>query len=762
MHRKFSRVTLQFILSMICVAVLLPAIGSAQGLLVDVSPDHSVRLPRPIIIWRPHPHPRPIPRPTPPPASYKIKELSVQAKISDQVAKVQVSQSFVNTGSRQMEVCFVFPLPYDGAVDRLTLLVDGKEYDAKLLDAKAARKMYEDIVRKNKDPALLEWLGSGMFKTSVFPVPPGAERKVTLRYSQLCRKNQGLTEFLFPLSTAKYTSHAVEKVTFQVAIESSAKIKNVYSPTHAIETKRPDNRHAVIKFTATNEVPTSDFRLFYDIGKKQVGATVMSYRPDGDDDGYYLLLASPEIKAADAEPSKKTVVFVVDRSGSMSGKKIEQAKGALQFVLNNLHEGDLFNIVAYDSEVESFRPELQKYDDKTRQAALGFVEGVYAGGSTNIAGALKSALSQLKDSSRPNFVIFLTDGLPTVGETNESKIVVASKSENEVRARVFAFGVGYDVNSRLLDRLARTNFGQSEYVRPDEDIEASVGRLYNRIGAPVMTDVAIKFDVENHKPERGPVVNRVYPRDVYDLFAGEQLVQVGRYKQPGDAKVVVTGSVGGERQKLDFPAKLTKNSGDETNAFIEKIWAMRRVGEIIDEIDLKGKNDELVKELVALATRHGILTPYTSFLADENSNHRDIARTTEAASERLGALDRADGISGFAQRRAKGELQRSAQAPAASGPGNAAGGGAFYYSETEGKKVAVNTVRNVGSKTFFLREGRWVDSTATAVQEKSPIRVERYSDDYFELVSKYGKTAAQYLAINEPVIVVLGDKAYSF
>ena len=210
---------------------------------------------------------------------------------------------------------------------------------------------------------------------------------------------------------------------------------------------------------------------------------------EGSDDGYFLLLASPEIKSADAERPKKTVISAIDRSGSMSGQKIEQAKNAAKFVLNNLREGDLFNIIAFDSEVESWKPELQKYNDETRKAALGFVEGIYAGGSTNINGALTKPLGQLNDSSRPNFVIFLTDGIPTVGETNEAKIIANAKSNNHVHARIFDFGVGYDLNSRLLDKLARENFGLSEYVRPNEDIERAVAALYNRIGSPVMTGV---------------------------------------------------------------------------------------------------------------------------------------------------------------------------------------------------------------------------------------------------------------------------------
>jgi len=782
----------------VLVVFLASALAHGQGLLVVVDPGQQVRLPRPIIIWPPPhpprpPHPPwPRPVPPPPPATYKIQELDVNARLIDQVAQVQVSQSFVNTGSRQLEVCFIFPLPYDGAVDQMTLLVDGKEYPAKLMNADEARRMYEDIVRKNKDPALLEWMGTGLFKTSVFPVPPGAKRTVSLRYSQLCRQQEGLTDFLFPLSTAKYTSHAVEKVHIRATIESQEEIKNVYSPTHAVNIKRPDDRHATLEYTAENEVPTSDFRLFYDVGKGKVSTRVLSYRPDKQEDGYFLLLASPEIKAPDEKRPKKTVVFVVDRSGSMSGKKIEQARAALKFVLENLRKGDLFNIVAYDSEVESFRPELQKFDDDTRKAALGFIEGIYAGGSTNIDGALRAALGQLQDSSRPSYVLFLTDGLPTAGVTNEMQIVDNAREANEVRARIFSFGVGYDVNSRLLDKLVRSNHGQSEYVRPDEDIEDRVSRLYRRIESPVMTDVQIEFVLDEVKTEEGKPVNRVYPKDSFDLFAGEQLVVVGRYKKSGAAKVIVSGSVGGREQKLDFPAELTRKSKDETFAFVEKLWAVRRVGEILDEIDLKGKNDELVKELIDLATRHGILTPYTSFLADENTNVRDVASNVRRADSRLLALDRASGAEGFHQRAFKGHMQRAAQAapsaayPAA-GPGmmGSGRGGGFGYGAgmpaqapggvaaqdpairapelaeaDEEMQTAVQTVRNIGNRAFYLRDGRWVDSTVTEVQEKHAVRVKQFSDEYFELARRHGRNLSQYMVFDEPVLVNLEDQAY--
>lgn len=755
-------------LSLIFIALLgfTPA-ALAQGVLVDVRIDHPVRLPRPI----PMP-PRPIPQP---PSSYKIDSIEVNAKLTDQVARVQVSQEFENTGSVQMEVSFMFPLPYDGAIDQLTLLVDGKEFQAKLLSKEDARRRYEEIVRKNRDPALLEWVGNGMFQTNVFPIPAGAKRTVTLRYSQLLRKNYGLTDFIFPLSTAKYTSEPVGKVKFQLAIESSAPIKNIYSATHALEIERPDKTHAVVKYEAKKTVPGEDFRLFFDTGEESVAASVVSYRPKSNEDGYFLLLSSPEVKTADAKPMPKTVVFVVDRSGSMSGEKIEQAKGAAKFVLNNLREGDLFNIVAYDSEISTFKSELQKFNADTRAAATGFINGLYAGGSTDIHGALKRALGMLADNNRPTYILFLTDGLPTSGETGEATIVKHAEEANHVHARVFAFGVGYDVNSRLLDKLARTNFGLSQYVRPNENIEATVSALYRKIGAPVMTGVKLAVDVENDS-NGAPAVNRLYPKGEFDLFAGDQVVLVGRYHTSGKAKVKLTGKIGDDEKSFDFPADLVAKSDDDTNAFVAKLWATRRVGDIIDEIDLKGRNEELVKELVALATEHGIITPYTSFLADEHSDVRATAVNRGRAFSEVDALGDTSGQFGFEQRRAKLEFQSASQAPAAKASGSAgsapaglrgAGGGYFggnveYFDAKKNTHELAANCRQIGRKTFFQRGDRLVDSTVTEAQEKTAKKIERYSREYFDLVEKYGKHVAQYLALDDQICINLGGETYQW
>jgi Ca-activated chloride channel family protein len=765
-------------------AILLPAVCQAQVIIIE---QHRRYIP---------PSP-PIVRPTPVPSSYVIRSVDVQTSIKDQAAKIQVSQVFRNTGSTTLEAQFMFPLPDDASISGLTLLVDGKELAGRLLKKEEARAIYEDIVRRQRDPALLEYMGQGMFQTSVFPIPAQAERTVEIRYSQLLKKENGLIDFLLPIGSTKHSSKPVETLNVTVRVEASDQIKTVYSPSHQLEIQRPDNTHAVCKMTLHNAYSPDDFRLFYGTVNGLVGMNVISYRPSDSDDGYFVLLASPEVKSAVAARTEKTMVFAFDKSGSMSGKKIEQAKEALKFLINQLKPGDTFNVIAYDSAVESFRPELQRADEATIKAALGFADGLYAGGSTNIDGALQTALKMLNDPKRPSYVLFMTDGLPTVGEMNELKITANSKQVNAVNARVFSFGVGFDVNARLLDRLSREHRGQSVYVRPNENIEAHVANLYTKIGSPLMTDLAVNMEFDKAIPPGSATpISRTYPRRLTDLFQGEQLVWVGRYKFGGPIKVTLSGSVAGEQRSFAFPATLVERSLDESNGFVEKLWATRRIGEIIDELDLKGHNHELIDEMVHLSIRHGIITPYTSFLADERVHLADRAENAQrGASLASSSLSRTDGKKGVEQRAFKGRLQAADSSPAAGGFGagngggaggglgglsggararkpmsekdadslkkfNAAKGQAVVTQDEEGEVQVLEAVRNVGQKTYFRKNNQWEDSTVTPEQAKNAIRVTQYSKEYFELASAHGGTLAKYLAFDEPVLVNLGTKTY--
>jgi Ca-activated chloride channel family protein len=754
-------------------AALFPNLAQAQVVLID----HGARITR---------LPPPT-RPAPPPSFYKVRSVDMNVTVKDQIATVQLSQVFQNTSSAVLEAQLLFPMPENAAVSQLTLLVDGKELAGKLMKKEEARAIYESIVRQRRDPALLEYLGQGLFQTSVFPVPPQAERKVEIRYQQLLRNESGLVDLLLPIGTHKHAHHPIESLNVAVRVETAEPLKTVYSPTHTIELSRPDGTHAVCKLTLNNVSNPDDFRLLFGTERGAVGMNVLSYRPKDSEDGFFLMLASPDVRP-DAKPLPKTCVFVIDRSGSMTGQKFEQARGALKFLLQQLRPEDNFNVVVYDSAIESFRPELQRADEATIKAALGFADGLYAGGSTNIDGALQTALNQLTDPKRPSYVLFLTDGLPTVGELNEQRIAAKAKDANKVNARVFNFGVGFDVNSRLLDRISRDHRGQSVFVRPNENIEASVSSLYRKIGSPVLTDIAINVEFDTVVPaSTTPLISRTYPRQLTDLFQGEQLVWVGRYRQAGAAKVTLTGVAADGQKTFAFPANFVAKSNDETFGFVEKLWATRRIGEIIDELDLRGHNQELVDELVRLSVQHGILTPYTSFLADENVRLADASNATRASGLARRELDKAEGAAGFEQRAFKAQLQTAENAPAsnkplsgaggaggsvgrgaASGPvptnrakSNLSGGAADAKSDRFSvvQSEAETNLRQVGQKSFFRKNNQWQDSTVTDEQAKKAIRVRQFSREYFDLAAKHA-ALAKYIAFDEPVLVNLGDTTY--
>lgn len=732
-----------------------PSDAQAQGVLILTG--EGIPLPRPfppIMIVPPTPLPQPV-RPT-----YAVKEVAISATVRDQLATVLVQQVFVNTGSVQGEAQFVLPIPPDSVVDGLTLMIDGKEFPAQILKKEEARARYEAIVRTNRDPALLEWMGWGLIQTSVFPLPAGATRRVDLQYSSLLRKEGDAVDLLIPLAGARFTAKPVEKLSVKVQISATQDIKNLFSSSHPVDVVRPDARTAVVSWTGSSESSAADFRLIYDTNPADVGISLLTYRPDKDDEGYFLLLASPKFEVAAAQRPRKTIQFVLDQSGSMTGAKMEQARGALRFVLNNLNEGDLFNIVAYQSTVQQFRPELEVYNPTTRQAALGYVDSLYAGGGTNIHDALTTALKPLTDKTAPSYVLFLTDGLPTIGEQREPAIAAAARQANVVRARLLTFGVGYDVNSRLLDRLARDNFGASEYVRPNEDIEASVSRVFGKINSPVLTNVQLRVLQPGMSAQLTSNTSRVYPSGEVDLFTGEQLVLVGRYLQSGPATVLLHGVAAGEPKTYEFSPTLAEPQSDSTNAFIARLWATRRIGQIIDELDLNGKNAELLTELTNLATKYGVLTPYTSFLADENARPSSLAlgnadsyREVETQVDRLAETAGRDAVE---LRAAKGFLQR---ARAASGPMIAgsviAGQPGAPANSVSGLRAKVEDTVRQSSAAAVYRRGKLVlqQETAEIDLERDKAQIEqitRFSEAYFELVRLNTQDENQLLSLQQP------------
>ncbi|MBU4224535.1 MAG: VWA domain-containing protein, partial [Chloroflexi bacterium] len=402
-----------------------------------------------IIICDPGPCPGPYPL-TP----LAIKYHHVTVTIRDQVAVTHVDQVFFNPSNIQVEGTYIFPVPLDAAVSNFTLWVDGKPVEGQVLDAEQARQTYEDIVRNMRDPALLEYAGRGAVQARIFPIPPQGERRIELEYSQVLTSDNGLVRYVYPLNTEKFSASPLESVTVNVDIRSSnTPIRAVYSPTHKIAIRRADDRHVTAGYEAANVTPNTDFALYYSPGESEA-FHLLTYRDPTDltdPDGFFLLLLAPRPDAA-AQALPKDILLVLDHSGSMDGEKFQQAQEALRYILRHLNPEDRFNIVTFSTGVETYARNLRPAEEANE--AIAWVNSLSAVGSTDINRALLEAAA-LTNRERPTYLIFLTDGLPTEGETDSQRILDNLASAAPRNLRLFAFGVGYDVDTFLLDSLAQ-------------------------------------------------------------------------------------------------------------------------------------------------------------------------------------------------------------------------------------------------------------------------------------------------------------------
>ncbi|MCX6032605.1 MAG: VIT domain-containing protein [Chloroflexi bacterium] len=698
-----------------------------------------------IIIPRPPPD-----RPTMPwrDIPLTVKYHRVNVTIQDQVATTKVDQVFVNDARFAIEGTYMFPLPEDAAISSFDMWVDGQKVEGKLLGREEARGIYEEIVRSQRDPALLEYVGRGAFQASIFPIPPGAERRIELTYAQVLPQTAGLVHYRYPLNTEKFSARPLSEVAVTVRIEDKNPLRVIYSSSHPVAITRDGDRRATASYEARNVRPDRDFDLYYSVSTDAIAANLLTYKPF-DEDGFFLLLVTPPVRAESAVIAKD-VILVFDVSGSMDGEKLTQAKAAARYVLDHLGETDRFNIVAFSSATRLFAD--RPVGLNRRAEGLDFVNKLTAQGSTDINRALLEALAGA-DKERPTVLIFLTDGLPTMGEINPDRIAANVAANAAKSVRLFAFGVGNEVDTVLLDQLSSGQRGTSAYVKPGQKIDEEVSGFYAKVSAPVLVDVSLEVS--------GVRVEDLYPYPLPDLFAGNQLIVAGRYRGSGPATIKLTGKVNGQPQTTTY-ADLTfvARGGDE---FIPRLWAQRKIGYLLAQIRLKGTKDELVKEVISLSTRYGIVTPYTSFLVQEPQ----LALTQ-------GGRDQLTQGSGAAPAPTAAPGRGGAPvtpAPAPMAPGARAGEQAVQRAEAEkalsssdqaaapapGK--AADQVKQVGDKTFLLVNGVWQDTAFDASRSQAE-SVAFGSERYFQLLAQTPEIG-RYLALGDRVTLLVAGRAYA-
>ena len=510
-----------------------------------------------------------------------IRYHHVTVSIQDQLAVTHVDQVFYNPNDWTIEGTYIFPIPDDAAVSGFTLWVDGQPVEGQVLDATQARQTYEQIVSSMRDPALLEYIGRGAVQARIFPIDPQSERRIELEYTQALPAEGGLVRYIYPLNTEKFSAMPIESVTISVDIQSSTPIRAVYSPSHEVGVSRESDQHVVVGYEAANVLPNTDFALYYSLGETEA-FHLLTYRDPSDSsdpDGFFLVLLAPRINTTD-QVIPKDLLLVLDRSGSMDGEKFQQAQQATRYILDNLNQGDRFNIISFSTGIQMYSSGLRPASEAAE--ARSWLDGLRAEGSTDINRALLEAAAMV-DPERSTYVIFLTDGLPTEGVTDSQSILTNFEAGAPGNLRLFSFGVGYDVDTILLDSLSQDHHGRSTYVQPGMSLDEILSSFYSSISTPVLTNLELDFgDLSTYD---------LYPYPLPDLFAGSQVILMGRYREGGKTDITLTGEVNGERQTFTFSDQEfeERSKGNSLQGSIPRLWATRKIGYLLNQIRLVGR-----------------------------------------------------------------------------------------------------------------------------------------------------------------------------
>ena len=718
----------------------LPSAAHAQGRVI----------PRPCAApIRVAPDDRPIAQPPCRPAgALERTRADVRIELADRVLRYEIRETFVNRGGAVAEADYVFPLPTGAAFQELQLQIGDEMVSGEVLDARQARQVYEEIVRRQRDPALVEWMGRGLLRARIFPIAPGETKRVVVRYAVVApREGDALrVDYTAPgepngalavaerweevgvrrgeddrsTSVDRDRSGSATRTTVMLRLPRSASYGTPYSPTHRLEVQ--EHSIANVREVRVRGSAGGPVTILVPVRQgRDASIGVLTHRPSGRDDGFALITVAPPAVRAAATP--RDVVFVIDVSGSMRGDKLAQAQAAGRQLLATLDERDRFRVVAFSSDVRSFRSGWSAATRENVRQAGRYLDDLRADGSTNISGALAEALDAPAVRGRLPIVLFLTDGAPTVGERDPDAIAQRA-GELRGRARLFTFGVGADVNAALMEQLALQGGGTAQFVRPEEDVERAVAVVASRLTQPLVTDLRVTAD--------GVRLLQSQPNGALDLFAGQELVVLTRYRGDGAGTVRIDGTTADGpvhwTTRVRFPER------ERENAFVAKLWATQRIGWLSAERRRRGPSNELDDEIRFLGTTYGIPTELSSYLVLEPGT--TVASMNAAVSQPVRRRDAvgqvAGGASGVAPQAAPAPARAQFGAAKAAAEQRAAVSLADAAVAGAAQEMSANGERQAGGHRFVLQGGVWTD--AGQVAGRPVIRVKPFSDGYFRLL----------------------------
>ena len=692
---------------LIIAALCLPVLASAQDVI------------------RPIPRPWPCPptppctrgRPcVPPPCGIQSPDVirsrsDVQVELVDRVLRYEISETFVNRGSRVGEADYMFPLPKGAAFQDLKLSIDGQMVAGETMSAERARQIYEEIVRSQRDPALLEWMGYGLLRARIFPIAPGEERKVVVRFQVVApREGDALrVDYFRGLRTSRTESgrQPEGRTSFLLRYPDDPAYGIAYSPTHSITTGHGSARRVEVR-DARGEIT-----VLIPVRRAARAAISLLTNAPGNDDGFALITLSPPALAP--RPVPRDLTFVLDVSGSMAGKKMEQARAAGKQFLQSLSSRDRFRLIDFSSDVRTFRDDFTIASSANLRAAERYLDDLEAQGSTNISGALEEALSTPVQSGRLPIVLFLTDGLPTVGE-RDAGVIASAVARRRGPRRLFTFGIGADLNVSLIEQVALEGRGTASFVRPEESVERAVSIVASRLTNPLVTDVRVRAD--------GIRLRKMHPSGPVDIFAGEDLVVLARYDGSGSATLRFEGQT--SNGPVNWATNVRFPERSRENSFVARLWATQRVGYLSAEKRKHGGSREVDDEIRELGERYGIPTEFSSYLVLEPGMNPQLRGRIGSGVNRLDEVVVTGATGGAARAPAAQRFESAKTASAQRAATNMAAVDSLSGLRDETR------VRRLGNVTFVLRDSVWTD--ARYKTELTTLRVKPFSSAYFRLI----------------------------
>lgn len=574
-----------------------------------------------------------------------LDKTKVFADIGSIGARVTVIQTFRNSSPEPIEAVYTFPLPEDGAVDRMRMSIGNRIVEGEIKKRQEARAIYEAAKAQGQVTSLLEQQRTNIFTQNVANIMPGKEVQVEISYVHQLDFKDGEFEFNFPMVVGPRflpestpdpekivpaymppDTRSGSKIDIIVTINPGAKIQNIYSPLHKISTVRSENNgRASVKLARADEIPNKDFILRYRVPDAEVQETFLTnYDPQLG--GVFCLNFIPprEIQPENAAP--KEIIFVIDQSGSQSGFPIEKSKEVAIGLINNLHPQDFFNVVTFSNGANQMWPEPVPNTSQNRANAIAHLKSIEPNGGTYFLPAIEMAYGmRSSDPDRLRIVLFNTDAYVS----NEFEILdLIQKKAGETR--MFTFGIGNSVNRFLIDAMSAEGRGDSTVVTLAEDAQMVTDDFIERLENPLLTDIEVTIQGANQQS--------ITPVKMPDLFGTKPVTLMGRYNRPGPATITVTGKMGGQPWSKSYNVTLGRkgNSGKA----LQSLWARKRVDDItrtawLSQSQLEANLDPSARlearienaqdpkpskteiEITDLCLKYGIMSQYTSFVAVE-------------------------------------------------------------------------------------------------------------------------------------------------